>query len=69
MNWKSSVLLLALAGCEMLGTQKSAEGELRIAFAEEQDQITRAVSELQDTSDFLLEVTDSKGKTVYKGKY
>ena len=69
MNWKSSVLLLALAGCEMLGTQKSGEGELRIAFAEEQDQITRAVSELPDTSDFLLEVTDSKGKIVYKGKY
>lgn len=69
MNWKSCMLLLVLAGCEMLGTQKSGEGELRIAFAEEQDRLTRAVSELPDTSDFLLEVTDSKGKTIYKGKY
>lgn len=69
MNWKSCMLLLVLAGCEMLGTQKSGEGELRIAFAEEHDRLTRAVSELPDTSDFLLEVTDSKGKTIYKGKY
>ena len=69
MNWKSCMLLLVLAGCEMLGTQKSGEGELRIAFAEGQDQFTRSVTEIPDTSDFLLEVTDSKGKTIYKGKY
>lgn len=69
MNWKSCVLLLALAGCEMLGTRKSGECELRIAFASEQDGLTRAVSDIPDTSDFLLEVTDSKGKTVYKGQY
>ena len=69
MNWKSCMLLLVLAGCEMLGTQKSGEGELRIAFAEGHDQFTRSVTEIPDTSDFLLEVTDSKGKTIYKGKY
>lgn len=69
MNWKSCVLLLAVAGCEMLGTKDSAEGELRIAFAEDLNGFTRSPSEIPDTSDFLLEVTDSKGNSIYDGLY
>lgn len=69
MNWKSCVFLLVLAGCEMLGTKNPAEGELRIAFAEDLNGFTRSASEIPDTSDFLLEVTDSKGNSIYDGLY
>ena len=69
MNWKSCVFLLALAGCEMLGTKDSGEGELRIAFADGAGELTRTVSELPDTSDFILQVKDSKGKVIYDGLY
>lgn len=69
MNWKSCVFLLALAGCEMLGTKDSGEGELRIAFADGAGELTRTVSELPDTSDFILQVKDSKGKVIYNGLY
>lgn len=69
MNWKSCVLLLALAGCEMLGTKDPGKGELRIAFVGSHDGFTRSSSEIPDTSDFLLEVKDSKGKIVYDGLY
>lgn len=69
MNWKSCVILLALAGCEMLGTRHEGEGELRIAFAEEHGELTRAVTEIPDTADFIISVKDSKGKVIYEGLY
>lgn len=69
MNWKSCALLLVLAGCEMLGTKDAGEGELRISFVESQNGFTRSPSEIPDTSEFLLEVVDSKGKIVYEGLY
>jgi hypothetical protein len=69
MNWKLSVLLLALAGCEMLGTKDAGQGELRISFSGTQDELTKSESEIPDTSDFLLSVTDSKGKVIYEGQY
>lgn len=69
MNWKSCMFLLALAGCEMIETKSVGQGELRIAFAADQSGITRSVTEIPDTSDFLIEVTDSKGKMVFEGVY
>lgn len=69
MNWKSCVILLALAGCEMLGTKDSGQGELRIAFAGTRDEFTKTGSEIPDTSDFLLYVADAKGKVIYEGLY
>jgi hypothetical protein len=54
--------------CDMLvGTQE--KGELRIAFAHDQEALTRAGSSIPDTSDFILSVCDSKGKIIYEGAY
>lgn len=62
-------LLLFLVGCEALGLRTPDDGELRIAFASGINEVTRASSDIPDTSDFILTVTDSKGKTVYQGAY
>lgn len=62
-------LLLFVVGCETMGLRTPGEGELRIAFAEGTNQVTRASSDIPDTSDFILTVTDSKGKTIYQGAY
>ena len=62
-------LLLFLVGCETMGLRTTDEGELRIAFAAGTNELTRASSDIPDTSDFILTVTDSKGKTIYKGAY
>lgn len=62
-------LLLFLVGCEALGLRTSDDGELRIAFASGINEVTRASSDIPDTSDFILTVTDSMGKTVYQGAY
>ena len=62
-------LLLCLAGCETLGMRYGGEGELRIAFASEAELGTRASSDIPDTSEFMLTVTDSKGTVIYEGAY
>lgn len=70
MKWKFYLLLLlCLAGCETFGVRKSKDGELRIAFASEAELGTRASSDIPDTSEFMLTVTDSKGRVIYKGAY
>ena len=68
MKWNSFLLvLLCLAGCQKFVAD--GEGELRRAFAVGTDQITRVSSDIPDTSDFILSVTDSKGKVIYNGLY
>ena len=69
MKWKSCLFLLCLAGCEMLGTKSEEIGELRVAFSDDQSKFTKAVSELPDTSEFIISITDSKGGVKYKGTY
>ena len=69
MNWKLCACLFALAGCEAFRTEKDDVGELRIAFADLQEEMTRTVSEIPDTCDFLISVTDSKGNVIYDGLY
>lgn len=44
-------------------------GELHIAFAPNQESLTRSGLNIPDTSDFLLTIVDGTGKTVYDGKY
>lgn len=61
---------MAVISCEMLGLASlRPEGELRIAFAESQEALTRSGLEIPDTSDFLLTLVDSKGKVIYEGSY
>jgi hypothetical protein len=62
-------MLLCITGCETLGFRSGGEGELRIAFASEAELGTRASSDIPDTSEFMLTVTDSKGTVIYEGAY
>ena len=45
------------------------EGELRISFSSLFYDVTRSVEEIPDTSDFILEITDSEGNFIYDGLY
>ncbi len=64
------VCMAAAFSCDMLGggTDEKA-GELRIAFAREQESLTRAGVAIPDTSDFLLTIRNSKGDVYYDGRY
>ena len=58
---------LLVAACDVIGSDDLGKGELRVSFAE--DAVTRVASEIPDTAEFILTITDSKGGTVYSGKY
>ena len=59
---------VAALSCDMLVRTKE-QGELRIAFAHDQEALTRAGLSIPDTSDFILTVSDSKGRIIYEGPY
>lgn len=63
------ILLLGLliAACDVIGPDNLGKGELRVSFA--QDAVTRGISEIPDTGEFILTITDSKGGEVYSGSY
>ena len=62
------VLAAGLMSCEnLLGP--APDGELRLRFSRDLSAMTRAAEEIPDTNDFILNVTDSKGKSIYSGKY
>lgn len=60
--------LLAVA-CDVIGPDDAGKGELRVSFAQGQETVTRAVSEIPDTGDFILTISDSKGAPIYSGRY
>lgn len=66
---KKCFVLLAAVSCQMLGTpdQVLQKGELRISFSD--DNVTRVVEEMPDTSDFLLTVSGPDGEVIYDGVY
>lgn len=60
---------LFTGSCDILGGADSGNGELRISFSGDSAPYTKSQSEIPDTSDFILSVTDSKGTVVYEGAY
>ena len=65
-----TVAVQFLAGsCESPGFVGDDEGEIRLSFSDVANVGVRAVSEVPDTSDFLLTVKSSSGSIVYDGKY
>ena len=61
-------LAVGLLSCDnLLGP--APDGELRLRFTRDLSAMTRAAEEIPDTNDFILSVTDAKGKSVYSGKY
>ena len=57
-----------IAACESF-EGPVGKGELRISFSESQTDLTRTVSEIPDTGDFIITIDDSKGKRIYRGPY
>lgn len=65
----SAFALILCVSCESLGFADGGMGELRLTFESIVASDARAVTEIPDTSDFLLRITDSSGKSVYDGIY
>ncbi len=59
-------LVAALAACEDFGLS-GPQGEL--CWTLDRGAFTKASAEIPDTNDFLLTITDAKGKTLYEGSY
>lgn len=62
-------LLLAAVSCDALGEGSGGLGILRVSFAEDQEELTRTSAEIPDADDFTVNVTDSKGNSIYSGLY
>lgn len=58
-----------LHSCDVFVNGEAETGTLRLHFSEMSYEVTKASSEIPDTSEFILMVTDSGGRTVYEGKY
>ena len=65
--WALLPLVAVLGACDDFGFQ-AGQGELRWTI-ESVGPLTRASPEVPDTNDFLLRVSDSKGKVLYEGSY
>ena len=65
------ILLLGLlvAACDVIGPDDTGKGELRVSFAQGYETSTRTLSEIPDTGDFILTITDSEGAAIYSGRF
>lgn len=65
------ITLPSLTFCEMYDgvAEGDDKGELRISFEDSGNFKVRSSLDIPDTSDFLLTVSDSKGKVIYDGAY
>lgn len=66
---KVILFLFAAVACEAMGPDRYEDGQLRISFDTEAYGLTRAMSEVPDTGDFIITINDSKGAVLYSGKY
>ena len=63
------LVLLAAVACDVIGPDDAGKGELRVSFAQGYETSTRTISEIPDTGDFVLTISDSQGRQVYSGRY
>ena len=61
--------MAALGACDDFGLRSGGQGELRWIIAGNGADTRAASAEIPDTNDFILKVTDAKGKTLYEGAY
>ena len=66
--WALLPLVAALGACDDFGPGSGGQGELKWVI-EGNGQRTRAASEIPDTNDFVLRVSDAQGKVLYEGAY
>jgi len=62
-------LMFMCIGCGDFIKGDNGEGEIRWSFSASGGIATKVTSEIPDTNDFLLKVTDAKGKVLYSGTY
>lgn len=68
----AAVTAMSLFSCDMLGPgvdHVGEEGQLRISFAPSLGDLTKTVSEIPDTCDFILNVSNADGDVLYNGSY
>ncbi len=63
------LVMAAVAACERTANHEAGYGELKIAFSEGTFFNAEVRSEMPDTGDFRLDVTDAKGNSIYSGAY
>lgn len=65
----TAILVIAsFSSCEIFTTPESL-GELRLGFQLSSYLSTKTLAEIPDTNDFILKISDSKGKSLYDGAY
>lgn len=66
LTWLAAVLPVVVS-CQGLFQERN--GILRISFTQENTVLTRSAEDIPDTDDFLLTIKDSRGGTVYEGRF
>lgn len=66
---KKLVFLLFLMSCGLQDADDRGTGKLRLSFTDVSEALTRSGGQFPDTSDFLLTINASSGKTVYDGVF
>ena len=66
--WALLPLVAALGACDDFGLRSGGQGELRWIIGDSGSG-TRAATEIPDTNDFILKVSDAGGKILYEGAY
>lgn len=61
-----AALLPAVVSCDLF---EGSEGEIRVSMMREEYVSTKASYDIPDTNDFILEVKDGDGQTIYTGPY
>ena len=67
--WARLPLVAVLGACDDFGLRSGGQGELRWIIAGNGADTRAASAEIPDTNDFILKVSDAKGKILYEGSY
>ena len=67
--WALLPLVAVLGACDDFGLRSGGQGELRWIIAGTGADTRAASAEIPDTNDFILKVSDAKGKILYEGSY
>jgi hypothetical protein len=67
--WALLPLVAVLGACDDFGLRSGGQGELRWIIAGNGADTRAASAEIPDTNDFILKVSDAKGKNLYEGSY
>ena len=70
MKWMALIPLVAgLAACDDFGFKAPEAGSGELRWVLDREGLTKAPSEIPDTNDFILTITDAGGSILYEGSY